>query len=124
MGFTYVEVNKVVDDASPLVYMWEIRSHHDEVIYRDVGRSLNGAKRPREDYQRNVANLRDGLPYRASNPDGFREVHRQLYQASLEGFAIRLYLLRNVAAGDDINEVKQSAQALYLSKPFEPVSTL
>lgn len=122
MGFTYIEINNVVDDSVPLVYMWEIRNHRGEVIYRDVGRSLNGATRPREDYRRNVANLRDNLPYRASNPNGFRDVHRQMYQASLEGFPIRLYLLQNVAPEDDINELKRSIQALYLTEPFAPIA--
>ena len=123
MGFTYFEMPNDVDDSIPLIYMWEIRNHRDEVVYRDVGRSLHGAKRPRVDYQRNVANLRDGLPYRPGNPNGFREVHRWLYQATLEGFAIKLYLLRNVDDRDDINEAKQSVQALYLTEPYLPVTT-
>jgi hypothetical protein len=121
MGFSFCEAPSLVDDSAPLIYMWEIRDHQGNVIYRDVGRSMNGAKRPREDYQRNVKNLKNGLPYRPSDPEGFRGVHHELYLAEQEGFVIRLYLLQNVAVGEDINEAKRQACARYLSTPFAPV---
>ncbi|MNJ68895.1 hypothetical protein D3C77_651880 [compost metagenome] len=121
MGFSYDPRPSDVDPSRPLIYLWEIRNHQGEVIYRDIGRSINGAKRPREDYQRNVENLRRGRPYRPSNQDGFREVHRQLLRADQEGFGIRLYLLQNVTE-EEIDEAKQVAKERYLQKPFLPVS--
>jgi hypothetical protein len=58
------------------------------------------------DYRRNLSNLRAGRPYRKSNEDGFRRIHRELSDANLKGLSITLVLLENVDPSD-INRRKR-----------------
>lgn len=107
-----------VDESKPLLYLWEITSPEGEVLYRYVGKSKNGAHRPRTHYSRNVANLLAGRPYRKNKPEEFREVHRQLGNAVARNLRITLVLLCNVDPSDSIYLRERQAQVLYCTKPY------
>lgn len=107
-----------VDESKPLLYLWEIATPSGEVEYRYVGKSKNGASRPKKHYKRNVANLIAGKPYRKGKPTKFREVHLRLRDAVAQSLPITLVLLCNVDPSDDIYLRERQAQALFCSKPY------
>ena len=45
------------------------------------------------EYTNNLRKRRDGKPYRASDPDGWRAVHDRMYEAHLRGEAIGLRIV-------------------------------
>ncbi len=49
-------------------------------------------------------------PYRKGDPEGFRDVHKQLALASQAGLPIVLTLLRNVPPDQDIHAAEREAQ--------------
>lgn len=105
MNFT--EVIYDVDETRPLIYMWVINNNHGDLLGRYVGKAKAGAKRPRNHYSRNVANLLASKPYRKKIPDGYRKIHSALADAQKNGFLIRLYFLCNVQPNENINEIEQ-----------------
>lgn len=88
-----------VDLHAPLIYMWEVADKKGEVIYRYIGKSNRGAKRPLQEYPRNIRNLLTGRPYRKGNPRGYRKVHCQLANAVYTGDRITLKFLCNIPHG-------------------------
>lgn len=99
-----------VDPTARLIYLWEIKDSTGRVLYRYVGKSDVGAKRPLRHYSRNVRNLMNGRPYRRGNPDGFRKVHHELAKAILLGYKVTLSFLCNVPDGADIYAVEKTMQ--------------
>ena len=69
------------DLDGPGIYQWFLDG---VAIYTGQSRYL--ASRLRQ-YQRNMTRIKGGLPYRRGNPDGFREIHRRLFQAVRQGVA-------------------------------------
>ena len=111
--FSYAEQPSAVDEARPLIYLWEV-SDDLHVVYRYVGKADRGALRPRKHYTRNVRNLLAELPYRPSDPDGYREVHRQLAAATGNRHSVvTLRLVRNVEPGEDIYRVEREEHERY-----------
>jgi hypothetical protein len=107
-----------VDQAKPLIYLWQIESRSGEVIYRYVGKASGGSNRPRKHYLRNVRNLLAGKPYRKNKPENYREVHRRLAEATQIGHKLILYLLENVEDVYAINQVERRAQVRYCTSPY------
>ncbi len=89
------------DPLRPLIYMWEIHDG-DRLIGRYIGKSKNGSTRPVFEYRNNVRKLRAGLPYRKSNPNGYRRVHRAMAAALERGFRLSLTFLCNVPDGESV----------------------
>ncbi len=110
---TFLEIKGSVDPKQPLIYLWEILDHKGEVYCHYVGKACRGADRPRKHYRRNVNNLLQGRAYRKNKPDKFREVHQQMADAVRSGHTLQLSLLRNVAAGEDINALERKYQQQY-----------
>lgn len=96
MSFQYIDND--VNPNEPLLYRIKI----DERLYY-IG-CANSAKRPYRHYERNVNNLRTGKPYRKNKPDGFRAIHRHLFEASENGHSIIVELLRNVTGEEKFRE--------------------
>ncbi|EJL6500049.1 hypothetical protein NMS05_003530, partial [Vibrio cholerae] len=97
-----------VNPDKALIYMWEIYDKTDVLVGRYVGKAKNGAKRPLKHYKRNVARLIAGKPYRKSNPNSYRVVHKALADAVDKNYVIKLYFLANINEGEDINQVEQA----------------
>lgn len=77
-----------VDPSKPGLYRWDIGGE----VY--IGKYTK-ISRPRSAYARNVRRLIEGLPYRRSNPDGWRRVHHAMAAAISAGEAIKLRILEN-----------------------------
>ena len=92
-----VNPNGVNEDA-PLLYRIIIAG---EFYY--VG-CANKAKRPRHDYLMHVDRQKKGIPYRKNNPNGFRAIHRRLWDADKNGEAVVIELIRNVAPDEKFKE--------------------
>jgi hypothetical protein len=105
-----------VDMSRRLLYLWEVFDADGKVVYCYVGKSERGAGRPLSDYRRNVDNLLNHRPYRPKNPDGFRQVHKQLAEAARQKQKIRLTFLRNVLPEEDIFEAERQTQVEYKLK--------
>ncbi|EJL6481869.1 hypothetical protein O1D88_003546 [Vibrio cholerae] len=101
-------ISEGVNKDKALIYMWEIYDKTDVLVGRYVGKAKNGAKRPLKHYKRNVARLIAGKPYRKSNPNGYRVVHKALADAVDKNYVIKLYFLANINEGEDINQVEQA----------------
>ncbi len=86
-----VQINDGVDLTKPGIYEW-----HIEGVGRYIGKFTH-LTRPLREYQRNVAKLQGGLPYRPQKPDGFRRVHRELASAAATGRTMVLTILENVS---------------------------
>ncbi|HEY1604500.1 MAG TPA: hypothetical protein VGF77_02770 [Allosphingosinicella sp.] len=83
---------RLLDGATldePGLYQW-----HIEGVGSYVGK-FKRKSRPLRHYHRNVRRLLAGLPYRANNPDGFRQIHRELADAVKAGKAIVLTIVEN-----------------------------
>lgn len=103
MKFSYVATD--VKPHLALIYMWEIHDENKKLIGRYVGKAKNGASRPLKHYKRNVSRLLKGKPYRKSNPNGFRKIHRALADATqMKGTSITLYLLENISCSSKIDD--------------------
>jgi hypothetical protein len=102
-----------VDKKKPLIYLLEIVDLEGVVRYRYVGKASGGAERPLRHYPRNVRNYLLGKPYRKGKPTEFRAVHIRLADAVRWGWLVRLYLLCNIAEGQDINAVEQGCHLQY-----------
>ena len=96
-----------LNEAQPVIYVWEIRSSKGGLIGRYVGKAKAGAQRPLKHYGRNVANILSGKPYRKGKPTGYRRIHRALAEAERRGDVVTLQFLCNVAPSENINEVEQ-----------------
>ncbi|WP_217527372.1 MULTISPECIES: hypothetical protein [Vibrio] len=101
-------ISQGVNPDKALIYMWEIYDKTDVLVGRYVGKAKNGAKRPLKHYKRNVARLIAGKPYRKSNPNSYRVVHKALADAVDKNYVIKLYFLANINEGEDINKVEQA----------------
>ena len=118
MKFGYDFDPNGVDEALPLIDLWEVAGSSGRVTYRYVGKSDKGARRPRTAYRLNVNHILDGKPYRgAGKPNGFRAVHQQLAEATRNGSSIRLRLLSNVGPNEDIFECERYWQATLRVEP-------
>lgn len=100
-------LNNKVNEGKALIYMWEIHDEDDTLTGRYVGKAKGGSKRPRRHYKRNVRRLLQNRPYRKSNPEGYRKVHRHLAKADRLGHKITLSFLCNVDDSENINDVEQ-----------------
>jgi hypothetical protein len=87
-----------VDPDSPLLYRITIGGN---LSY--VG-CANSARRPQKAYKRNLQRMIDGQPYRKNKPDGFRLVHRRMFEAIQRGEDVVIDLIRNVAKNDKFIE--------------------
>lgn len=96
-----------VNEALPLIYMWEILELGEVLVGRYVGKAKAGGKRPLNHYRRNVANILSSKPYRKGNPGGYRRIHQALAKAEQNGCRISLQFLCNVAPYENINEIEQ-----------------
>lgn len=83
-------VSSGVDLERPGLYEWRI-DHRASYIGQ-----CGSFRRPQCDYTRNLRRLFRGLPYRQSNPDGYRRVHRELAKAVRDSAPIWLVCLENV----------------------------
>ncbi|EKF9373200.1 hypothetical protein O1B80_003461 [Vibrio cholerae] len=101
-------ISQGVNPDKALIYMWEIYDKTDVLVGLYVGKAKNGAKRPLKYYKRNVARLIAGKPYRKSNPNSYRVVHKALADAVDKNYVIKLYFLANINEGEDINQVEQA----------------
>lgn len=113
MQFSFIEAPSGVDPARALIYLWEVLDPAGQVVGRYVGKSKNGAQRPRIDYRKNVNNVLAGRPYRLNKPTAFRAIHRTMAEAIQAGYTLRLTLLCNIPAGDSIDAVEQMWQRHY-----------
>lgn len=89
-------IPETVDLHGPGIYVWEIEGAG---IY--VGKARRLSRRLRA-YPRSVKNIQQHRPYRKSDPDGFREVHRALAAACAEGRKVTLRIAE-VCAETDLN---------------------
>jgi hypothetical protein len=110
----------LINEAAPLIYMWEIHGNAIELIGRYIGKAKSGATRPRTHYYRNVINILAGKPYRKGNPDGYRRIHKALADAHRSGNTITLTFLCNMQPEENINEVEQRYIAAYGRQGCEP----
>lgn len=106
MPFQYIE--NAVNANEPLLYRISIGDH-----FHYIG-CANSARRPYRHYERNVRNLKNGKPYRKNKPDGFRAIHRQLFEASENGLRIVVELLRNVPREEKFREERREIAAYRL----------
>ena len=83
-------MNGVLPD-SPLLYRILI---NNRICY--IG-CANTARRPQVAYSRNVKRMIEGKPYRKNKPEGFRLIHRRLFEAVQNGENVLIELIRNVA---------------------------
>ena len=95
------------NENSALIYMWEIIDLNGDLIGKYVGKAKGGTKRPYKHYKRNVKRLLAGLPYRKSNPNGYRKIHIALGNAVRNGFKIKLSILCNVSQFENIDDIEQ-----------------
>lgn len=79
------------------IYQWHLNG---VPIY--TGKAINLARRLRQ-YDRNMRNIREGLPYRGGNPDGYRAVHRRLSEAVSSGTVPAFHVVENCDASQ-LNE--------------------
>jgi hypothetical protein len=85
-------LRKVADGADsnlPGIYEWKIPGVG---VY--IGQYTN-PRRPWRHYERNVAHLREGSPYRRNKPGKFRAIHRALADAASTGRLVILTFLEN-----------------------------
>ena len=101
MKFLFEYLTNDHDESKPLIYAWYIGNS----IY--VGKSDKGSKRPLKHYRRNVERYFSGKPYRASNPDGWRLVHKALVNAVKTNQPIRLELVCNVPPTGNIYDIER-----------------
>lgn len=123
MEFEVVD-SPFVDRMSPLIYMWEIVDTEGVPIYRYVGKSQKGARRPLTHYSRNVRRLLAGKAYRRSKPDGFRYVHRALAYAVTHSFAIRLSFLCNATDIERIYQIEGQLRNVYCPPDLQRIDDL
>ncbi|MNW10973.1 hypothetical protein D3C71_2083090 [compost metagenome] len=57
---------------------------------------------------RNTNRCLAGLPYRKSNPEGFRKVHLALADAVRRNFQVTIRFLKNVGQHEDIYDVERT----------------
>ena len=89
-----------VDPNSPLLYRILIG---EKFCY--IG-CANSASRPEKAYRRNLQRMLGGRPYRKSNPDGFRLIHKRMFDAFHQGDPIVIELIRNVKRENKFSEEK------------------
>ena len=109
----FEETPSDIDAPRALIYLWEILDSSGAVCCRYVGKASGGASRPRTQYRRNVNNILLGRPYRKGKPDQFRAIHRRMAQAVQAGDNLRLTLVCNVEAGENINQLERFWQDHY-----------
>ncbi len=97
MEFSFDHNN--VDQNQPLIYKWILTDGSATRSY--IGKAEGGSKRPLSHYRRNVNNLLSGKPYRKSNPNGYRVIHRAMADCVRSGGTMTLCLLENV----DVNVI-------------------
>jgi hypothetical protein len=89
------EIRPGVDPDKPCIYMWSWPG------YAYFGKSADMRRREFE-YNNNLRKMEEGKPYRKSNPDGWRAIHRglrlagKMQEARAKGYEIVLTLLQNV----------------------------
>lgn len=87
--YTLIKPEGVQTDL-PGIYEWRI--DNTAVYIGKYGR----IRRPTKEYARNLARMLNKKPYRKSNEDGFRLIHRELHDAHHRGAKITLTILENV----------------------------
>lgn len=97
---------KGVDLAQPGIYRWHIAR-----VGSYIGK-FKRISRPRRHYTRNITRLLNKLPYRKSNPAGFRYIHQKLADAHLRKRKITLIILENVSPAQ-INRREQELIAKF-----------
>ncbi len=105
MQFTQPEQPEI-DIKAPLIYLWMIRNAAGEAVGWYVGKAEGGAKRPTQDYVKNVNQLLQKRPYRTRGKD-YRPVHEAMANAVRAGDVISLRYLCNVSSDEDIYAVEQ-----------------
>jgi GIY-YIG catalytic domain len=81
------------DLAGAGIYLWSVEGH----TY--VGKATCLRSRLNE-YLNNIKKIEAGQPYRRSNPEGFRAVHRHLAQAKARGAILEWKLLEVCPRGE------------------------
>jgi hypothetical protein len=77
------------------IYLWSAEGQ----TY--VGKATRLGSRLKE-YLRNIEKIERGKPYRKSNPDGFRAVHRHLAQARAKGAILEWSLLESCPNSEEL----------------------
>jgi hypothetical protein len=104
-----------VNPDAALIYLWEIKDAANTIQGVYVGKAKSGGERPLNHYKRNVKRLLAGLPYRKSNPDGYRKSHQKLAEAVTKGYSVSLSFVCNVGPGESIDAVEQRTIRQYNS---------
>ena len=100
--FEAIVANTELPEAG--IYEWRIECPARGVsIY--VGKSKKLRSRLRE-YKNNIRKLLSKAGYRKSNPNGFREIHRELYRAYEADIIVRYRILQAATHGS-LNELEQ-----------------
>ncbi|MHB1910399.1 MAG: hypothetical protein ACYCQJ_16260 [Nitrososphaerales archaeon] len=92
-----VQFNSGVNFESPGLYEWKIETKGSY-----IGK-YKSKRRPLKEYRRNVQRLCAGKDYRKGNPNGFRKIHRALFEALNKGLHIELIILENKPWGEELN---------------------
>ena len=95
----------------PGIYEWRV-----DGVVRYVGKAEQPLDRVRQ-YARNLHNLLSDRPYRARNPDGFREIHDILAEAVRNGSAISFVVLENCPSAD-LNRRERELSNARLGRKF------
>jgi hypothetical protein len=99
----YLIIRDDGSDGLPGIYDWRIH-HSDGTQSCYIGRFTDASRF--KSYERNVHRLLNDLPYRPSNPTGFRKVHRYLLAAVRNGLRVELRIVENCPT-DRLNEREQ-----------------
>ncbi|MEH6718872.1 MAG: hypothetical protein V7704_08340 [Aurantimonas endophytica] len=95
MGYTEPWFDIVVESGVtpdlPGIYEWRI-----DGVGSYIGK-YTYSRRPLKEYSRHVRSQFEGGHYRPQNKDGWRRIHRELYQACLEGRKVTLVFVENCA---------------------------
>lgn len=93
-----------VDEALPIIYFWTL-DFPDGWQGRYVGKSKNGAHSRLREYRNNLAKMADGRSYRKSDPDGWRVIHKALFDCLAEGGRVSVRLVANCSIAE-INKIE------------------
>ena len=87
-------------EARPGIYDWRI-IHSDGTQSCYIGRFTDASRF--KSYERGIYRLLNGLPYRPSNPTGFRKVHHHLAAAVRKSLRVERRIVENCLT-DRLNE--------------------
>ena len=95
------------------IYQWLVDG---VAVY--TGQANNIARRLRE-YQGNLLRLQGRKPYRRSNPDGYRAIHRRLHAARMNNAPIEFVVVENCEARRLNERERHHESQMRLQAPLE-----